>query len=490
MKKSLTLVKQSYVFLILILFSNICYAWPPTYGAEFEFTTAELSNNSFHGLNPSETSEKKAQIKFKDAVTKMCLSANCRVFEVTGKWDIDYTVMFDDKFWFKISYDPSCVEITFKPSTLQTLSDQAIRINESIFKVAKNSGFHINSKNSAHFNIGIRSAFKDNALNFIRFFVDYSNRPDLGSGSLGHDLYNAPPLSMLYESQRNALASIVQKTESGQYKTIQEVVTAIQDEVYTKSYDSSWGGQNHYQAISLKYAYQANLNLKDAPFEIRAMWSQHSAEHFNLIAELMEGRFDYLNQSTDPIIYNMSMESGFSDSQLKTRFFIYVEEAGLSYAKFESLIPKNVRNASFSAFLNKDASFKQRLSDVFSYLPLVSSSPFVRNQIIKILSDPEAYESENFKITKVIISKIKKLQMNYQENLLQLNTYELFYERLSKLFKTQKSKIEYTDIFSNLLKDIDSRKHEKNNKLQTKILAPVSQQRQAGFQSQCIALFN
>ena len=92
-------------------------AWPPTYGAEFELTSGVLQNAAeFSRASSAGSEEKKAQMLFVGKMRARCVSAGCVVSEVRGKWDQDYVVTFSDGWWFKVSYDSACVEITFKPS--------------------------------------------------------------------------------------------------------------------------------------------------------------------------------------------------------------------------------------------------------------------------------------------------------------------------------------------------------------------------------------
>ncbi len=79
-------------------------------------------------------------------------------------------------------------------------------------------------------------------VSFLKFFVDYANHPDLALGSLGHDIRNGPPLSALGEEQRQALQTVINDLESGRLKTLADVARAIEERVYTRSYDESWGG--------------------------------------------------------------------------------------------------------------------------------------------------------------------------------------------------------------------------------------------------------
>ncbi len=426
----------------------------------------------FNFANPTATEEKTEQLKLVEQIKKQCLVAKCTVSDVKGKWDTDFEVKFSDGWWFKVSYDPDCVEIITKPSTREEFEKQASRINDHIFGTAKKIGLTVNKfEDSAHFNIGVRSAFNDDAKKFLRFFVDYTNRPDLALSSLGFDLANAPPLSMLQESQRVALQKIVEKVNSGKMKTIQEVAKAIQDQVYIHTYDPSWGTSAsavaHYQAIGLKHVNRTDLTKADAPMEFRSMWTQDSAENFILISKLMEARIDYLNFSNEPVIYNQTTRQEFTDSEHRTRFKIYVEEMGLSYQEFESLLPQEIRQAELDNFIKKDISIEKQINSIEPYMDLVLISKFVKDRITDILSNPAL---ENHKKRIEIIEKIKSEVAISKEKLNESKMKSWFKGLISEPKKTVLSQ-DAVKAYENLITQISNRMSSKKISLNNQPLS-------------------
>ncbi len=377
--------------ILLVAINSNAWAWPPTYGAEFEVTKQGLKPFNAAIDIPSETNVKEAQMLFVNEMKKRCEISKCKIEKIKESWDYDYKVIYPDGWWFQISYDPGCVEFKFKPSTLETLQQKAALINDQIFKTAKDLGFKVTETEAGHFNIGVRSAFGDDPKRFLRFFVDYANHADLALGSLGKDLNNAPPLSVLGANQRQALQVLVDEVNSGKIATIEEVAQAIQDRVYTKSYYEPWGSPEHYQAIGIKYLYDADLKKKDVPMELRSMWGQGSAEKFNLIAKLMEGRIRYLNNQKGPIVYTATDKKEFTPAELKTRFAIYADEADLDYEEFVSLLPEKVRKAEFNDFIRNDVSIDRQMKDVERYWDLIPASEWVRDRIVDILSHPSSF---------------------------------------------------------------------------------------------------
>lgn len=395
--------------LILILSAQFAFAWPPTYGAEFELLNSDMRFNSYNfESNPSGSPEKKSQMVLVEFLRKKCATAGCEILEVSGKYDSDYQVKFKDGFWIQYSYDPSCVEVTFKPLTLEELKKNAARINEYVFEAGKSVKMYTVENNTTHFNAGIKSLFKNSAEEFLRFYVDYANHPDLALGSLGLDLSNAPPLSVLKDSQREALKKIVIDFNNGLIPSIQVAAKRIETEVYTHSYEKDWGGKNHYQAVGLKYVNKTDLNEKDAPMELRSVWAQHSTEDFIKIAELVEARVAYLNKNKGPIVYNQTKKMKFTKGQIKTRFRMYIEEAGLEFKNYETLLPEDMRKTRQTPISNPEAPVEKRLLDLINYFDLLSSSENTRKAFIEVLSDLKIQDDPRTKAYQQYFEKMSK----------------------------------------------------------------------------------
>lgn len=454
---------KSTLCLILILATQIALAWPATYGAEFELTNSAMtySTYDFQKQGPSGSPEKKYQMLLVEHMRKKCANTGCIITEVPGKFDTDYQLKFEDGFWIKYSYDPGCVEITFKPLTLEQLKDNNARIDEYVFEAGKEIKLTTVADNTTHFNAGIKSLFKNSPEEFLRFFVDYANHPDLALGSLGMDLSNAPPLSVLKSSQRNSLKNIVLDFNNGLIPSIQVAAQRIEKEVYTHSYEADWGGINHYQAVGLKYVNRTDLRDKDAPMELRSVWAQHNTNDFIKIAELVEARVAYLNKNKSPLIYNETKKMDFTKSQIKTRFMMYVEEAGLEFSKYESLLPDYMNKTKVSPIANKSVPVENRLLDLINYFDLLSSSENTRNAFIEILSDPKIQDDPRSKAYQQYFEKMSKKEL--QVTLIQPNRNwlekVLTYLGLSKPEAVEHINEPNTkDLFKNLHESIEQKK--------------------------------
>jgi len=254
----------------------------------------------------------------------------------------------------------------------------------------------------------------------------------------------------LGKDQREALQQIVNEVNAGKIKTIEKVAQAIQDRVYLRSYYKPWGSPEHYQAVGLKYVYDANLKKMDVPMELRAVWIQDSAERFNLIARMIEGRIAYLNKLNDPIVYTSLERVNFSDSELKTRFAIYIDEAGMDYEEFKSLLPQNVVSAQFDDFVRTDISLERQIEGIEKYWDLIAGSAWVQKRIVQLLSDPMAKKNQH---AVYFIKRIKSIALSDQRS-----RVSQFFVDVAKYLKL--SSVNYSPeaqlIFKKMLRAIES----------------------------------
>jgi len=401
-------LSKSLLFAVLITISAVAQAGPMTFGPEWELTSADLQEApEFHGGPAPNCPEKQAQMLFVEKIRERCQKLDCTVTGKPGKWDTDFTVQFTDGWWFKVSYDPAVVEITAKPSTLEELTAREALLDDAIFATGAELGLKPKADSSAHVNFGVNSAFDGDPELFLRFFVDYANHPDLTMGSLGYDdPENSPPLALLKQQQRDALQEIIREFYTGQFKTVAALARAIQDRVYTSSYNPDWGGATHYQAIGLKTVNRTDLTKQDAPEELRSVFSQLSVEQFVLVGRLLEGRINYLKTVKTPIVYTGTTRADFTASDLKNRFYIYVTEAGMNYADYKSLLPLSVQKAALSPFLTDNASIMARLKDLENFTDLFDASPWIKERARQTIASAQAVKNPT---ALEIVARVKAL---------------------------------------------------------------------------------
>lgn len=335
-------------FLVLML-ALVAKAFPPTYGAEFEFTNMELHQGTGSRLRGREAGAARAMAL---RIHELCLSAGCSVEEIKGKWESDYRVKFRDGWYFVVSYDPLVVEVQTKPSTLEELRAHRELMNRLIFSAAQDVGLSPHESKAGHFNVGVLSAFGNDPKLFLRYFVDYANHAELAYGIFRKEMRKSPPLAALPVESHEALREIIAEVEAGRLRTVAEVAVAIDRRVYTSSLaPPEWGASpQHNQALAVNKISAARLDrggpfgfffgvkVTDQPFEIRAMKAQNSADDFILLAELFEKRLEFLRRQTGAIRFEVADLSALDGNQAVRRFRGYLQEAGVDLASYRALL--------------------------------------------------------------------------------------------------------------------------------------------------------
>lgn len=339
---------------LFIGMSEAAWAWPPTYGAEFELSNdAMLDAESYSSSMSKARVEDKAKLKLYQKILEKCPTYGCKATEAYGKHGTskDITIQFADGWWFRLSHDPGVIEVMTKPATIEELRARQAVIDDLLFETARKLGLtgtpRKNGPVAGHFNFGLRSAFGDDTELFLRFFVDYANRPFLALGALGYDTLNAPPLLFLEKAAHEELEKIIsefeKKKQSKRPMSLMTLGKQILARVYKYSYDPEVRADgDHYQAFSIKKLPSMSKD-KDMPGELRAIYAQNSMADFILMAELFEARLAYLKKQSGPIVLNMPTQREYSSEELVEHFKKYLDEAGLDYKRYKALLPLELR---------------------------------------------------------------------------------------------------------------------------------------------------
>jgi hypothetical protein len=189
-----------------LLFSQQSFAWPPTFGAEFNFSNPVVLKSG-KPLEVNSTESEAARDKMMEIIKSVCATrGDCSVQTSENHYGVTtHRVKYKDGWWFDIATDPRVVEIQTAPSTVEQLEKYKQRIQEDIFGSAEKTGLSVTDITkvfghgwaAGHIHIGASSAFDGNAQLFRNFLVDYVNHPELGTGLFSNDWSNAPPLTAL-----------------------------------------------------------------------------------------------------------------------------------------------------------------------------------------------------------------------------------------------------------------------------------------------------
>lgn len=380
---------------------------PITFGPEIELSNKDLKRDvvgdSGSFLRLREAKWANSLVK---EIKKTCGSF-CRYEKVLGKYGLETRVYFKNGFYFQISWDPTVVEIIMKPSSLKEFRANADDIEKYLYAPAARLELKGADNLGGHVNIGLNSAFGEDAELFLRYFIDYANHPELALGVFAYDIYNGPPLSVLKSEQRSALNDTVAKFYVKKFKNPTEVILDIQRNVYTHSY--KWDRPQHYQSVGLESIPSETLNRRR--IEHRSVRGQKSFQDFLLMAELIELRHTYLKKNKNKIIYLKSDEDFFLYQRQMNLFWVYTQELGVNYEKYVSLLSEPVRA------LKPDIIFERKIDwsswsdqdEILWWSTQLFKYPWVRSQLIKTLSTPEAQSTD---IPAKVLEKVKTLVSN------------------------------------------------------------------------------
>lgn len=396
------------IFTIVLLFSALLNAgssYDPanvdlTLGPEFEFSARHAVAKRILGMevseifsvikngdiDPSEIEYK--QLKLLSArVVEKC--KECKLEVVEGKFShlgyYTHKFTFPDGWFFSLEPDVLVVEVTASPMLQSKEAIYKQRLQKYIFDSAAEVGLtldgHSNFMNrpGGHFNFGLWSAFGDSGKNFLKYFVDRANFPELSMGGFYQDYFNAPPLSVLKNQQRDKVYDVIRKTEMDSSMNPAQVAKLIMDEVYTHTYFFN-GKPYHFQATGLKSAIKATgFDQDDRPMEHRDHKMQESADEFFLLAKLVKKRVEYLNTNNSDIRYLALDKKKYSDREIISAFHIYVSEMAQSPEEFKSLLLEKVRSAEPFDISVKDK--KVNWSDAREVI-------YIKNNFKKLISTP------------------------------------------------------------------------------------------------------
>lgn len=361
------------ICLLLIFCSAVAFAWPPTFGPEFEFGSRQLSGwyalkDFFYGRFGNGfklTRELQVRRQMLDEVLRLC--NGCTQTQVPSKREYidDIRITWPDGKWIQLTVDPQVIEVTMMPMTLEELRANAEEMQRSIFQAAKNVGLapygsnNFFNRSAGHFNIGAHSSFAD-GRELLAFMADYANFPELSLGVLGRDPMNASSLSEGPQKLRDFFASVIKdvnKLTRYRIDTPHDYPTGKLWQYFMKNWKHfRWFGRlldfpnYHNQALSIEGMQDSFLRQR---IELRAVRMQESFEDFVRLAELMQARIEFVNKrvKSHPILYENSSRTRFSPTQLVSRFYVYVAETGLDFERYKTLMFRELHSVEPDLFV-------------------------------------------------------------------------------------------------------------------------------------------
>lgn len=356
-------------------------AWAgPTFGAEFEFTSKKLMNSP--GTDKPGPIERNAAKQFAKTVQQKC--PECKVISETYNWGHEFKVTFPDGFYFRVSYDPGCVEIQTMPGELTQFTAEKERLNQLVFGTAKDLGLAPTWADSAgHMNFGTFSTFGDDPELFARFAADFANHPQLSMGAWGKDMLNAPSLNYLKQYQRDAFSKIMEDARNHKFTHLQDVAYRINNEVYVETTDETFEPY-HYQAMSVKNLRGAEPVAHDVPTEIRSFYPQFSTEDFIRNAEIIDRRVQFLRETKPPIVYFNIRQRIFRAQNIVDSYYMYLTEMGLDWDKYKTTMNPRLQKIEPGDFVQGKVTWTPEFAkSVEEFAPYIKTSAWARQRIVQ-----------------------------------------------------------------------------------------------------------
>jgi hypothetical protein len=449
LSRSLKSVYFLNLFLLSFAVSSFKAEARPTFGAEFEFTNwpmMEDDNLGAHGLTVDGLEEKAARA-FRAKVMEKC--PTCQIVDESYKFGMATKVIYPDGWWFRISMDPSCVEIQTKPATHAELTAISDRIDDHIFETAGELGlFPDEDTGAGHLNFGATSTFGDDPNLFLSYAADFANHPELSHGAWGLDRLNAPAMSELKQTQRDAFLKIMKDARAKKIATTKDAAYRVESEVYTETTMPGGRGAYHYQAMSVKRLNNANFPTIDAPVEIRSIYPQFGASDFIKLSELVEKRVAYLKKNNSPLIYLNLREKNLRPQVIVDRYYAYLSEMGASWKRYRSTMGAQLQYLKPGDFVKGKITWApEYTTSAMDFVPQVKTSPWIRKKLYDALTDPKAVSSKGAnRVLMEIVDSIKpgspalQTEIDFMASVLNSPTWEKASAR-NGIIRTLESKI-------------------------------------------------
>ena len=401
-------------------------------GGEFEFVDFSVPVVLGSGLKGHEEAMAQRMVK---SIQEICPPPQCQEKRVEGKFGKESRFQLENGFWFQISWDPNVVEVRTRPSTVAEVRAMAPILQKLIWGSAERVGLIPDPERRAgHFNFGAMKSFDGKALEFLKFIIDYANRPELANGIFRDtNSLNAPHLAQLKEEQRRALSDLAAKSlvppqeekvtlanifskprKHPTQMTIAEMAYDLVSHVFYETSNPMYTGPDawHYQALGLKSVLMIGPD-SDRPLENRAVRSQRDIYDFILMAELMEARISYLKNLPQETAFTVTetFKGKFTAQELVNRYYIYVTETGLTWDVYKRLLPAKLLIHKPHPLLTSGLAPLEKsksIQGVVAVLDLLATSPWLQKKVQEILLNEQIpYEQRE-----LLLHEIKRLEVS------------------------------------------------------------------------------
>ena len=320
-------------------------------GPELTFTNEAMQGADWSMANGDVTAirpENKAALdQYKTKIQELCSRKGCKVEEQVHLWPDGWRtpelkVTYPDGWWFIAGLDTSVLEFNSKEMTLKDLEILKSRIQQDIFDACEELGMKPKpGVGGGHIHIDLTSAFPEDGKLLRDFMVDYANHPGLAFGTLTMDRGNATPLVKLRADQKIAFRKVIWDFDNGLIKGRNQLAKEIERRVY---YNSPVYGEppQKYMAVNLTRVTKENVPDSFRTVELRALRAQRNAEDLRKIADLFEGRINFLKNQPQRVPLG-PLVPPVDDTEVLKQYRSYVSGAGLDPDEYTDLIPERYR---------------------------------------------------------------------------------------------------------------------------------------------------
>jgi hypothetical protein len=309
----------------------------PIFGPEWTFTNAELLKSWQYTIDEElERVFVHLRKKFKN------VRRIKRIRLVNEKIEIELA----DRSQIFIATDPGVIEVQTEPKTTKQWKNERDFYQKYIFDSMKELGLEPHEREGAgHINIGLRYFLEHEGLG-QRFLADYFNYPGVGIA-----LNSLTANSVDAKTIEDHLKQLMTNKKLDNLENLLDSLYSLKLEPQMK-FSATQGTHilkyllNKFVAIGIRGVKKEdqlleNLNLDqdESRFEMRQVRPQQSMSDYIKLIELFEARIKLLEQMHGPIkvVRAMSPSDGW---EILGHFADYVEEAGLEFKDYRSLLPK------------------------------------------------------------------------------------------------------------------------------------------------------
>lgn len=336
-------------YLLSVLAQNVLIPTEIKYGPEWTFTLRRTG--PIDSLDAMDLSANKRKIwqQFKKLCNK---TSKCTVTDQV--YTENFKVAFENGLVIEVTNDPGVIEVKSTPNSLSEITQLRSFIQKNIFDQFKEIRMMPHEREGAgHTNIDL-NYFQDKPLLLYNFIVDFYNHPGVGVvlSSLSANKSDARYIDQMEETlwDFDHVFNFHFKTFKSDVAELQRKLLSQKSKVKTSDVISVFNKilNAKYVALGIRDVGGKNMSSKSR-LEFRALRPQANALEYQLVLEIIEARINHLKSFNYPLtLAPNKIEDGWV---ALGQYADYLEESGLEYERYLSLMPKTWRKLNKGNFV-------------------------------------------------------------------------------------------------------------------------------------------